>query len=60
MKRRIGTTMGDESPKVKVAVVQAASVLFDREAYVEKAVRLIAEAAGKGAKLILLNISAFW
>jgi nitrilase len=53
MKRRIGNTMGDESPKVKVAVVQAASVLFDREASVEKAVRLIAEAAGKGAKLIL-------
>jgi len=24
--------MGDESPKVKAAVVQAASVLFDREA----------------------------
>ena len=37
--------MGDESPKVKAAVVQAASVLFDREASVEKAVHLIAEAA---------------
>ena len=45
--------MGDESPNVKVAVVQAASVVFDRDASVEKAVRLIAEAAGEGAKLIL-------
>ena len=45
--------MGDESPKVKVAVVQAASVLFDREASVEKAVRLIAEAARSEPKLIL-------
>ena len=37
----------------KVAVVQAAPVLFDREATVAKASRLTAEAASQGAKLIL-------
>jgi nitrilase len=36
-----------------VAVVQAAPVLFDREATVEKACSLIEEAAGQGAQLIL-------
>ncbi|MBW1862613.1 MAG: carbon-nitrogen hydrolase family protein [Deltaproteobacteria bacterium] len=38
---------------VKVAVVQAASILFDREATIEKACRLIGEAASQGAKFIL-------
>ena len=38
---------------VKVAVVQAAPVLFDREATVAKTCRLTAEAAGQGARLIL-------
>jgi len=38
---------------VAVAVIQAAPVLFDREATVEKAVRLIGEAAAGGARLIL-------
>jgi nitrilase len=38
---------------VKTAVVQAAPILFDREATVEKACRLTAEAAGQGAQLIL-------
>ncbi len=38
---------------IKVAVVQAAAVLFDREACVEKACQLIAEAAGQGAQLAL-------
>jgi nitrilase len=45
--------MTDTFPKVKVAVVQAAPVLFDREATVEKTCRLTAEAAAQGAQLIL-------
>ncbi len=45
--------MTNTFPKVKVAVVQAAPVLFDREATVEKTCRLTAEAAAQGAKLIL-------
>lgn len=38
---------------VKVAVVQAAPVLFDREATVKKACHLIAEVAAQGSNLIL-------
>ena len=38
---------------VDVAVVQAASVLFDADACIEKAIRLIAEAAETGAKVIV-------
>jgi len=38
---------------VKVAVVQAAPVLFDREATVDKVCQLIQEAAGGGAQLVL-------
>ena len=45
--------MGDSFPVVKVAVVQAAPVLFDREATAEKALRLIAKTAENGVKLIL-------
>ena len=45
--------MGDELQPVKVAVVQAAPALFDREATVEKARQLVAEAAGQGAQVIL-------
>ena len=45
--------MGNTFPKVKVAVVQASPVLFNREATVEKAVHLISEAAEEGSKLIL-------
>jgi nitrilase len=45
--------MVERFPKVKVAVVQAAPVLFDREASVEKACRLAGEAAAQGAKVIL-------
>ena len=38
-------------PEFTLAAVQAASVLFDRDAAAEKACRLIAEAAGQGATL---------
>ena len=41
------------SPSAKVAVVQAASVLFDREATVAKACELIQETAKVGAELTL-------
>ena len=40
-------------PKVKAAVVQAGSVLFDCRASLEKACRLTCEAAAEGARLIL-------
>ncbi len=43
----------EDFPKTKVAVVQAAPVLFDREASVEKACRLTLEAATQGARLVL-------
>jgi nitrilase len=39
--------------KVKTAVIQAAPVLFNREASLEKACRLTHEAAGQGAQVIL-------
>ena len=45
--------MPEAFPKVKVAVVQAAPVLFDREASLQKACRLTAQAAEQGAKVIL-------
>ena len=45
--------MVDTFPKVKVAVVQASPVLFDREATVEKACRLAGEARVQGAEVIL-------
>ncbi len=45
--------MSDSLPTVRVAVVQAGPVVFDREATVDKACRLIAEAAEGGTKLIL-------
>ncbi len=40
-------------PTVNVAVVQAAPVLFDRQASIEKVAQLAGEAAGQGAQLIL-------
>jgi nitrilase len=45
--------MADLLPTVRAAVVQAAPCLFDREASIEKACRLIAEAAAEGAQLIV-------
>jgi nitrilase len=48
------TRMGDACPQVRVAVMQAPPILFDREASVRKACRLVADAAAQGAQLILL------
>ena len=44
-----------EYPIVKTAVIQAAPVLFDREATVAKACRLIKEAGENGAQLLLVS-----
>ena len=46
--------MKPNSASVKVAVVQAAPVLFDREKTIQKACDLVADAAGQGAKIVLL------
>ena len=45
--------MGDQFAKVRAAVIQAAPVLMDREASVEKVGRLIGDAASQGARLVL-------
>ena len=45
--------MTNDLPIVKVAVLQAAPVLFDREATVAKACGLIRDAASSGAQLLL-------
>ena len=44
--------MGDTYPRFTVAAVQAASVFFDRDKTMDKAVHLIEEAADKGAVII--------
>ena len=46
--------MNTKTAKVRVAVVQAGSVPFDTGACVDKAVRLTAEAAATGAKVVLV------
>lgn len=46
--------MMDRTQPVRVAVVQAAPVLYNREATVAKAARLIADAGAQGARLVLL------
>jgi predicted amidohydrolase len=43
-----------EFPTVKVAAVQATPVILDGSACIEKAIRLIEEAAGHGAQLVVL------
>ena len=43
--------MKDLKPTCRIAVVQAAPVLFDKTACTDKAVRLIAECAQHGAEL---------
>ena len=48
------TKRGNIVRKVRVSVVQAASVLFDKAASIEKACRLIKEAGNEGSKVILL------
>ena len=45
--------MKDLKKICKIAVVQAAPVMFDKDACVEKAVKLIREAAAQGAELIV-------
>jgi nitrilase len=45
--------MPDRLPQVRAAVVQAAPVLFEREASLEKVSQLSSEAAAQGAKIIL-------
>lgn len=46
--------MSEHTGTIKVAVIQDAPVLFERDASVAKTCQLIAAAAGKGAQLILL------
>ncbi len=45
--------MVDDTKPIKVAVVQAAPVLFDKALTIEKACRLIKEAGAKGSKVVL-------
>lgn len=45
--------MTERSEQVKVAVVQASPLFFDREGSVEKVIRMTQEAAAEGAKLVL-------
>ena len=46
--------MGDIFPKFKAAVVQASSILYDRQKCLDKAIALIDETAKNGAELVAL------
>ena len=45
--------MKDFNKTCKIAVIQAAPIMFDKKACTEKAIKLIGEAAGNGAELIV-------
>ena len=45
--------MKDLNSHCRLAIVQAAPVMFDKDACLEKAIRLIEEAAQNGAELIV-------
>ena len=44
--------MAETFPKFTVAAIQAATVLFDQDKTIDKAVRFIEEAADRGATII--------
>ena len=46
-------TMVDRAKSVRMGVVQAAPILFDRDGTVEKACQLVQQAADRGAELVL-------
>src|SRR5450631_1031373 len=52
-RKQPGALMEAETKKVRAAVVQASSIPFDSDACVEKAVRLTADAAAKGARVVV-------
>lgn len=52
-KNSISSEKNKAMPTNKIALVQAASVLFDREATIEKAAALSGEAASNGARFVL-------
>ncbi len=45
--------MQDKQNTVRVAVVQAAPIIMDRDATIEKSIRLTHEAAEKGANIVV-------